>query len=96
MSRAKSRRYGSYPAAAALGGEVVLIPPLELGARRQWRLAGCLAADQVAADGDKARAALGPCRGDDVGRARTPVETSNGRLLDLERVEQRDGIEGQG
>ena len=38
---------------AALGGEVVLVPPLELGLGRQRHLAGLLAADQVAADRDE-------------------------------------------
>ena len=38
---------------AALGGEVVLVPPLQLGLRGQRQLAGCLAADQVAAHGDE-------------------------------------------
>ena len=40
---------------AALGGEVVLVPPLQLGLRRQRHPAGCLAADQVAAHRDQRR-----------------------------------------
>src|ERR1700733_13056772 len=57
---------------AALGGEIELIPPLELGRRRQGRLAGFLAADQIAADRDQRLAALGPKRGDNIGRASAP------------------------
>ena len=45
---------------AALGGEIELIPPLEFGPRGQRRLAGFLAADQIAADRDQRLAALGP------------------------------------
>src|SRR6202453_2603882 len=43
---------------AAFGGEIELIPPLELSRRRQGRLAGSLAADQIAADRDQRLAAL--------------------------------------
>ena len=64
---------------AAVGGEVVLVPPLELGLRRQRQLAGFLAADQVAAHGDKPVAAFGPKRRDDVGRPGTPVEAGDNR-----------------
>src|SRR5262245_66497849 len=35
--------------AAAFGGEIELVPPFELGLRRQRHLARCLAADQIAA-----------------------------------------------
>ena len=37
---------------AAFGGKIKLVPPFKLGLRWQWNLARCLAADQVAADGD--------------------------------------------
>ena len=67
---------------AALGGEVVLIPPWELGLRRQRQLAGGLAADQIAAHRDERLAALRPERRDDVGRARAPVEAGDDRPLD--------------
>src|SRR5512133_278461 len=52
---------------AAVGGEVVLIPPLELSVRRQRQLAGLLAANQVPAHRDEPLAALGPQRRHDVG-----------------------------
>src|SRR5207249_4702365 len=78
--------------AAALGGEVVLVPPLELGRRRQRQLAGRLAADQIAAHRDECPAALGPERSDDARGARSPVEAGDLRMLDPERIEQIDGI----
>ena len=80
---------------AALGGEIELIPPLELGRRlRQGRLAAYfLAADQIAADRDQRLAALGPKRGDNIGRASAPIETGESRFVDLERVHQGDGVE---
>ena len=67
---------------AAFCREVILIPPLELGFRRQRYFACFLAADQIAADGNHRLAALGPKRGDDVGGARAPIETADDRLLD--------------
>ena len=63
--------------AAAFGGEIVLIPPLELRLRRQRHLAGFLAADQVAAHGDQRLAALRPERRDDIGRPRAPIEAGD-------------------
>src|SRR5258708_24376089 len=60
----------------ALGGEVELVPPLELCLGRQGNPPRFLAADQVAADGNACLAALGPQRGDDVGAARSPVEAA--------------------
>jgi len=59
----------------------------QIDLRRQGHLAGFLVADQIAADRDERSAALGPERGDDVGRPRSPVEARNDRLLDLERVQ---------
>src|SRR5216684_3358597 len=50
----------------ALGCEVVLVPPLELSARRQGRLAGSLAADEVPAHRDEALAPLRPDCSEDV------------------------------
>ena len=81
--------------AAALGGEVVLVPPLQLGLRRQRLLAGRLAADQIAAHRDQPVAALRPERGDDVGGSRSPVEAGHDRVLDPEGVHQGDGVDGQ-
>src|SRR5262249_46155671 len=80
---------------AAFGGEVELVPPLELGAGRERQLAGGLAADQIAADRDQRLAALRPGRRKDVGRPRSPVETGDDGALDLERVHQRDRVEGE-
>src|SRR5216683_2471840 len=59
------------------------------------RLAGRLAADQVAAHRHHRPAALWPERGHDVGRPRTPVEAAHDRLVDAESVHQRDRIDGQ-
>src|SRR5262249_24663139 len=55
---------------AALGGKVILVPPLELGLWRQRFLASFLTADQVTAHRDQGLAALWPERRDDVGRPR--------------------------
>ena len=78
---------------AAFGGEIILVPPLQLGLRRQRRLAGFLAADQITAHGDQRLAALRPQRRDDVGRSRSPIKAADGRLLDFERIHQGDDIE---
>ena len=67
---------------AALGGEVVLVPPLKLGGGRQRHLAGVLASDQVAAHRDQARASFGPERRDDARCAGAPVEARDDRLVD--------------
>ena len=83
------------PCAAALGREVVLVPPRLLGCRRQRRLAGRLAADQIAAHRHHRPAALRPERRHDVGRPRTPVEAAHDRVVDAERVHQRDRVDGQ-
>ena len=77
---------------AAFGREIELIPPLQFGFRRQRLLAGLLAADQVSAHRDQRLATLWPKRCHDVGCPRAPVETRNGRLLDLEGVHQRDDV----
>src|SRR6516164_4846991 len=81
--------------AAALGREIELIPPLQLGLWRQRHLAGFLAADQIAAHRNHGLAALWPERRHDVGRPRAPVETGKRGLVDLERVHQRDGVDGE-
>ena len=78
--------------AAAFGREIILIPPLQFGFWRQRHLAGLLAADQIAAHRDHRLAALRPQRRDDVGRARAPIETGDGRLLDFESIHQGDDI----
>src|SRR5262249_22247351 len=80
--------------AAPIRRKIELVPPLELRLRRQRLLAGLLAADEIAAHGDEALAALRPERRDDVTRPRAPVETGQYRLLDLERVHQAGGVEG--
>src|SRR4030095_93942 len=74
--------------AGALRGEIDLRPPLELRCRRQRHLAGFLAADQVSAHGYHGFATFRPKRRDDVGRARTPIESGERRLLYLERVHE--------
>ena len=79
---------------AALGGEIVLVPPFELGLRRQRHLAGFLAADQIAAHGHHGLAALRPERRHDVGGPRAPIVAGDDRLLDLEGIHQGDDIDG--
>ena len=83
---------GVVAGSAAVRGEIILVPPLELGGWRQRHPVGFGAADQIATHGDHGLAALGPERGDDVGRPRSPVETGNDRLVDLESIHQRDGV----
>ena len=78
---------------AALGGKIILIPPLELSLWRQRHLAGFLAADQITAHGDHGLAALRPERRDDVGRPRSPITTSDDCFLDLESIHQSDDVE---
>src|SRR6201988_5130855 len=84
------------PRTPTLSREIVLVPPLELGCRRQRRLTCRLAADQITAHGHHRLAALGPQSSDDVGGPRSPIKTSKNGLLDLERVHQRDHIESDG
>ena len=79
---------------AAFGGKVELVPPFELSLRGQRHLAGFLAADQITAHGHHGLAALGPERRDDVGGPRSPIETGEDRLLDLESIHQGDEIDG--
>src|SRR5207253_2357000 len=81
--------------ATALGGEVVLVPPLELGLWRQRKRASRLAADQIAADRDEPSAALRPDRRQDGSGTGAPVEAGYDRPLDGERIEQRDRVDGQ-
>src|SRR4029079_17194979 len=82
--------------AAALGRKIESIPPLQLSRRRQGRCASLLVADQIPAHRDHSAAALRPERRDDVGGARSPIETGNQRLLDLERIHEGDCIGGYG
>ena len=80
--------------AAAFRGEIELVPPFELGFRWQRHLVGVSAADQVTAHRDQGFAALRPKRRNDVGGPRAPVETGDDRLLDSERIHQRDDVDG--
>ena len=80
--------------AAALGGEVILVPPLQLGLRRQRRHAELLVADEIAAHRYHRLAALRPQCGDDVGGAGTPVAAADRGLLDAQRIHQGDDIGG--
>src|ERR1700752_5463840 len=81
------------PRTPTLSREIVLVPPLELGCRRQRRLTCRLAADEITAHGHHRLTALGPQSSDDVGGPRPPVKAGKNGLLDLERVHQRDHIE---
>src|SRR6266536_1960311 len=74
-------------------GEIILVPPLELGRWRQRPLVGFRAADQIATHRNHGLAALRPQRRDDVGRSRAPIKTGEDRLLDLQRIHQRDGVD---
>ena len=70
---------------AAFGGEIVLVPPFELGLRQQGHLANRLAADQVAAHRYHGLAALRPEGRHDVGRPRAPIAAGDDRFLNSER-----------
>ena len=68
--------------AAALGREVVLVPPLQLGLAAETaacRPPGCRSGSRSPRPG---RAALRPQRGDDAGGPRSPVEPRHDRLVD--------------
>src|SRR5688500_734568 len=69
--------------AAAFRGEIVLVPPLELGLRRQRHPVPFAAANQVAADGYKSLATLRPERRDYVGRARSPIAAGDDRFVEF-------------
>src|ERR1700709_2260633 len=77
-----------------LGREIELIPPREFSFRRQRRAVGFRTADQIAAYRNHGLASLGPQRSDDVHRSSTPVEAAEDRLIDFQRVHQRDDVEG--
>src|SRR5437016_14263168 len=78
---------------ATFRGEIVLVPPLELGLRWQRHPTGSLAADQIAAHRHQGLAALRPQSSDDVRCPRSPVKASQDRLLNLESVHQSDDIQ---
>src|ERR1700693_4548047 len=78
---------------ASFRGKIILVPPFELSLWRQRHLADFLAADQVTTHGDEGLAALRPERRDDVSRPSSPIIPSEDRLLDPERIHQRDDIE---
>ncbi len=78
---------------AAFGGEVILVPPLQLSLWRQRHLAGLLAADQIPAHRDETLAAFRPQRRDDVGRARAPIKTAEDRPANFECIHQSDDID---
>src|SRR5690349_10426972 len=63
--------------AAALCREVKLVPPLQLGVRRERRLPALLAPDQITAHRNKRLAALWPEHGDNVASSRSPIETGD-------------------
>jgi hypothetical protein len=68
---------------------------LQLRRGRQGHLIGLTAADQIPADGNQSLAAFGPEGRHDVGRPRSPIKPRDDRLVDLERVQKRDGIDSQ-
>ena len=68
---------------ATVGGEVILVLPLQLRCGRQRRLVRLLVADQVTADRYQASASRRPERGEDVGRPRDPIAAGDDRSIDL-------------
>ncbi len=81
--------------AAALSGEIELIPSLELGCRGQRHLARFLAADQVAAHGHHGLDSRRPERRDNIGGPRPPITPGEDRPLDVQRIHQGDDIDGE-
>src|ERR1700733_9301617 len=59
---------------AALGREIELVPPLQLGRRWQRQLAGLLTREQIAADRDHGFASPGKSSCDDIRGPRTPAD----------------------
>src|SRR6476469_6258685 len=78
--------------ATSLRGKIVLVPPFEFSFWRHWHPPDRLAADQITAHRDHCPAAFRPKCCDDVGCPRTPDETTDRDLLDLERIHKRDDI----
>src|SRR6267142_6076179 len=84
------------PERAALRRKVILVPPPQFSRWRQ-RLQVCLeVGDQITAHGDERLATFRPERRDDGGRPRSPIETGNDCLLDLESIHQGDDVESNG
>src|SRR5262249_11470924 len=79
----------------AFGGEVILIPPRQFRLWWQWRPVGGLAADEVPTHCDERFAAVGPEGRQDVGRARAPIKPGDHRIVDAQRVQQRERIQRQ-
>jgi hypothetical protein len=82
------------PGPPAFRGEVVLVPPLELGLGRQRRLVGFATTDQIATHRDQPSAPFRPDGRNDVGSARAPVEPADHGPPDLESVHQRNDVHG--
>jgi hypothetical protein len=70
-----------------------MIPPGELGFRRQRLATRLRAADQVSAHGDERLAPFWPQGSDDIARAPSPVETAENGLIDFQCVHQRNDID---
>src|SRR4029453_13939120 len=81
--------------ASPFGGEVVLVPPLELRLRRQGCPVRLLAADQISAYRDHRPAAMRPQRSDDIRRSGAPIEPGDDRVIDSQRVHERDAVAGE-
>src|SRR5450755_1897600 len=68
---------------AAVRREIILVPPSQFGLRRQRLLLRLNIGNQITADRDQSLAPVRvECR-HNVGRARSPIETTDDRLLDL-------------
>src|SRR6266567_5990721 len=78
---------------SAIGGEVILVPPLEFGCGWQRVLAGCLAANQISTDRNQAFAAFRPKSSDNVSGPCAPIEASNDCLIDLQGVHEMDDVD---
>ena len=81
------------PVPATFRGEIKLLPPLELGLRRQRCPVGCLTGDKITAYRNERLAALRPEHRHDVSRPPSPIEAGENCLVDLERIHQRDDVE---
>src|SRR5580700_3807526 len=80
--------------AAAFCRKIKLVPPLDLSVWWQRRLAGFLAADQIAADRNDPLAAFRPKHRHDVSGPRAPIEASDDCFVDLEGIHKIDNVDG--
>ena len=86
---------GGIAGAAALGGEIELIPPAALRLRGEGARVRGLAADQIAADRDEPPDPFGRKHGQDAGGAGAPVAPADEDILEPQRLDQVERVDGK-